>query len=357
MPDYDYLYRNKQYDMSKKKLNREEQNKQQLLWFLWLHDYLHRYYSKQASYKENEIIEGWNPDSLAGIEKQPSERMVKKGIDKAWTVLSEQYGFTNPQKSVKIFHIQKILRFAAAAVLIVMGSVTAYQYSAYNSFQSMNYLFSDRMKYRTGKTGVQRFILPDGSAITLNGNTAIAFVKDEFNKEQREVWLEDGEVFFDVAKNPDKRFIIHSPDADVVVKGTSFSVTAYKQLSKSSVAVRTGKVEVRTANNKLNTLFPAQAITINKKAGRVELSEIKTSSVAAWKDGGLVFSHCDADELILRMEQHFDVKLTVQPGLLKDVNISASFDKGTQINNVLQVIADIYGIKYSITNNTVTLYK
>jgi transmembrane sensor len=343
--------------MGNKKLNSEEQNKQQLLWFLWLHNYLHRYYNNQVSAEEKETIEGWDLSSVADSTIEPSEKMVKKGVDKVWARLSEQYGFTHHKKPVNVFRLQKSLRYAAAAVLLVAGSVTAYQYLAYNSFQSMGYLFSARMKYTTDNVGVNRFVLPDGSAITLNGNTTIAFLKDEFNKKQREVWLEDGEVFFDVAKNPDKPFIIHSPDADVVVRGTSFSVTAYKKLSKSNVAVRTGKVEVRTANKKINMLFPAQALSIDKNAGGIELSEVKTSNVAAWKDGGLVFSHCNADELVLRMEQHFDVKLTVQPGILEDVSISANFKKDIRIKDVLQVIADIYGIKYSITNNTVTLYK
>jgi len=340
------------------KLSKEEQDKKKLLWFLWLHDYFQRYYKQEASEKETRVITNWFPEELTDTSFKVSDSQIKKGIDKVWETLSAQYGFVKPeQEPVKIFRLQKLFYYAAAILVLAMGSLTAYQYNRYDTLQSLESLFADTMKFHTGNSDVKSFTLPDGSVISLNGNTTITLIKDEFNKAQREVWLEDGEVFFDVAKNPAKRFIIHSRDADVIVRGTSFSVTAYKTLNKSSVAVRTGKVEVITNNKKLNTLYPAQTLVINKKEARVSISEIKTSGIAAWKDGSLNFNRSDTDELVLRMEQHFDVKVNVQPGLIKNVDFSASFDKNAQIQDVLQVIADIYSVQYSITNNTVTLHK
>lgn len=225
---------------------------------LWLHDYLHRHYNNQTSEKENQTIAGWNPDNSIGTSYEPSHIRMNEGIKATWDALSDRYEFNNPQKKkVRVFRIQKMLPYAAAVLLLLMTSVTAYQYNTYGSIQSLGYLFSDKMVYTTGNSDVKNFILPDGSSITLNGNTTIALVKDEFNDEKREVWLEDGEVFFDVTKNPKKRFIIHSTDADVMVKGTSFTVTAYKKLNLSSVAVRTGKVQVTKNNKKLGLLTPA----------------------------------------------------------------------------------------------------
>ncbi|WP_264538133.1 FecR family protein [Flavobacterium sp. N1736] len=340
-----------------KKLNQEEQDKKNLLWFLWLHDYFHRYYNKQASEKEIQIIKHWNPEKVIGASFEASESQVKKGIEKVWDALSVQYGFTKPDnKPVKVFTLQKLLSYAAAILVLMMASVTAYQYQTYDTFQSLSSLFSDKMEYGTGKGDVKKFILPDGSLITLNGSTTLTFAKNEFNGKKREIWLKDGEVFFEVAKNPHKPFIIHTHDADVVVKGTSFSVTAYDKLHKSTVAVRTGRVEVRKDHNIL-ALFPSQKAIIDKKKKSISLSEVKTSNIATWREGNLTLSHSDADELMLRMEQHFDVEIKLQPGLLEDINFSASFDKETSLKNMLDVISDIYGVRYTITNHTVTLYK
>lgn len=100
-----------------------------------------------------------------------------------------------------------------------------------------------------------------------------------------------------------------------------------------------------------------QNLVIDKRTGEVKVSEIKTSSIAVWRERNLAFNQSGADELILRMEQHFDVHIKVEPGLLSDINFSATFQKETRIQNVLDVLAEIYGIKYSITDNIVTLYK
>jgi len=350
--NYDYL--NRRTTNMNKMLNKEQQEKKKLLWFLWLHNYFDRYYKNQASEKEREMIKGWNPEDVTDASSGVSESQVKNGIEKVWENLSLQYGFSKPeQKPVKIFRLQKLLPYAAA--ILVMASIGVYQYNTYNTLDSLAFLFSDRMEYKT-KREVKTFRLPDGSSITLNANTTLAFVKDEFNGKEREIWLEDGEVFFDVAKNPHKPFIIHTQDLDVVVKGTSFSVTAYSKLHKSSVAVRTGKVQI-IKDNIINTLFPSQKVVIDKAIDAVRVSQIKTSNIATWTEGSLTLSHSDADELIFRIEQHFNVAITMQPDLLNDINFSASFEKGTTLKNTLDVVADIYGVRYTIKNNSVTLYK
>lgn len=341
-----------------KKLNQEEQDKKKLLWFLWLHDYFDRYYNKQASEKEIQTIQNWNPEKTAGTPFEASENQIRKGVEKVWDGLSAQYGFSHPERRpVKVIGLSKLASYAAAAAVLLMGIVASYQYSTYGTFQSLGCLFSNQMVYQTGKGEIEKFTLPDGSTITLNGNTTLAFVKDEFNEKKRELWLEDGEAFFEVTKNPNKHFIVHSQEADVVVKGTSFSVTAYGELHKSSVAVRTGKVEVRKDSRKIYTLLPSQKVTIDKKNNTVSLSEIETAAIATWRAGSLTLNHSDADEFILRMEQHFDVEIKTQPDLLKDMSFSASFEKETSLNNALEILSDIYGVRYTIKNNTVTLYK
>lgn len=341
-----------------KKLNQEEQEKKKLLWFLWLHDYFYRYYNKQASEKEIQTIANWNPEKLEKTPFEASESQVKKGVENVWNTLAVQYGFDKPQsRPVKVFRLQKLVSYAAAAVVLLMVSVGSYQYTTYGTFQSLNCLFSDQMVYQTGKGEVEKFRLPDGSFITLNGNTTLAFVKAEFNDKKREIWLEDGEAFFEVTKNPHKRFIVHSEEADVAVKGTSFSVTSYRKLHKSSVAVRTGRVEVIKDNRKIYTLVPSQKVVIDKKSDTASLTEIETSNIATWREGSLTLSHSDADEFLLRMEQHFDVEIKTQPDLLKDMSFSASFEKETSLKNALDIISDIYGVHYTIKNNTVTLYK
>lgn len=343
-----------------KKLNSEEQEKRKLIWFLWLHDYFQRYYNKKTSKAENEIIERWNPEGYKNTPFKASEKQVEQGVENVWKNLVARYGISHEApKPAKVFRLKQLIPYAAAVVVvgISMLSVTVYQYRKYDTLQSLAYVFSDEMQYKTANSDVKSFRLPDGSVITLNGNTTVTLVKNEFNGQQREVWLEDGEVFFDVAKNPEKLFTVHTPDAEVVVKGTSFNVTAYAGLQQSSVAVKTGKVEVIRNDKTIETLLPAKKIIIDKVQDKAVVVQTETQSIADWRTGNLTFAAADDAELVLRLEQRFDIKIEKAPGLLTDINLNASFEKDTSLETVLTTVADIYQIKYTINGKTVALHK
>ena len=88
--------------------------------------------------------------------------------------------------------------------------------------------------------------LPDGSRVWVNQNTKIAYT-DEFAGDTREVTL-SGEAFFEVAKDPDKPFIITSGAVRTTVLGTSFNVEAYAG-KPIAVSVRSGLVKVQSSGN------------------------------------------------------------------------------------------------------------
>ena len=64
--------------------------------------------------------------------------------------------------------------------------------------------------------------LADGSIILLNRKSELHY-PEKFEGESREVYLV-GEAFLEVAQMPEKPFIVHTKDANVVVMGTSFNL-------------------------------------------------------------------------------------------------------------------------------------
>jgi ferric-dicitrate binding protein FerR (iron transport regulator) len=84
--------------------------------------------------------------------------------------------------------------------------------------------------------------LPDGSTITLENNSILKYDQD-FNIATRTVFLR-GKAFFDVAKNAEKPFIIHSNGLVTKVLGTSFTIAANEDDDDVTVSVVTGKVAV-----------------------------------------------------------------------------------------------------------------
>jgi hypothetical protein len=88
--------------------------------------------------------------------------------------------------------------------------------------------------------------LDDGSSIFLNPNSKISYAKNFNQGNIREVYL-SGEAFFEVAKNPNKPFLVYANELVTKVLGTSFNIRAFADEKDVTVKVRTGRVAVAVA--------------------------------------------------------------------------------------------------------------
>ena len=70
-----------------------------------------------------------------------------------------------------------------------------------------------------------------------------------FNKDLREVTL-NGEAYFDVTKNAEKPFIIHTKKMDVKVIGTAFNVRSYSDEKTAEASLIRGSIEVTLKDRK-----------------------------------------------------------------------------------------------------------
>ena len=118
-----------------------------------------------------------------------------------------------------------------------------------------------------GQKGSMR--LADGTIVHLNSASKISF-SGNYNSEERMVSL-NGEAYFEVAKNPDKRFVVTCNGVDIEALGTEFNVKAYPTDSLITTTLAKGKVKVY--NNKESvTLLPNGVATYNLKRQTIKAS-------------------------------------------------------------------------------------
>jgi transmembrane sensor len=86
----------------------------------------------------------------------------------------------------------------------------------------------------------QTLALSDGTVLHLNAGTRVIY-PTEFIGDKREIFI-NGEMYADVAKNPEKPFIISAGDIHVEVLGTQFNFRAYNNLETVEVALVEGAV-------------------------------------------------------------------------------------------------------------------
>jgi len=198
------------------------------------------------------------------------------------------------------------------------------------------------------------FTLADGTEIKLNSGSTISF-PETFEGSTREVTL-IGEAFFNVAKNPDKPFIIKSGDLCTTVLGTSFNINAYPNNNDISVTVATGKVQIG-ANNKKVYLRPNQQGVFHKNLDSISKKDVETSGLINWQKGILKFDDITLKEAFVHLEKWYGVTFVINNDQHLECHISASFENET-LSNVLESISYVKnGLSFQPLKNNNILIK
>lgn len=198
--------------------------------------------------------------------------------------------------------------------------------------------------------------LPDSSTVYLGPDSKLRYA-EKFSGNTREINLE-GEAFFEVTKNPNKPFIIHTGVITTKVLGTSFKVEAF--LNKPViVSVSTGKVRVdrHTAGKteSIAVLVPGQTVTWNETNHLKTLGKAVVTDISGWKDGRLVFNQVPLSEIAGILERWYDVDISFNgkktASKLMKVNLTAN----VPINTLMKILSVSGQFKYRIQGNHITI--
>ena len=261
-------------------------------------------------------------------------------------------------KSIKIGRNKKstskmVLKIAASVALVVASIFVYYDISQHHSDSqlSANFIIKENPKGRKSTV-----FLKDGSKVILNSESSIAY-DENFSSANREIVL-TGEAFFDVAKNPDKPFIVKSGEISTTALGTSFNVRNFKN-ENITVSLITGKVNVKKTGNHLsheqNTLLPGEKITYIIRSS-TEFTKLKynDSEELLWKDGILSFDQSSIPTAFARLERWYGVNIITNSQDHKDVSYGAIF-KDQSLEQVLEAMGFTLNFDYSIEDKKVNI--
>ncbi len=312
---------------------------------------LRHYFTGKESEKEKQIIDRWDAQSTwEKYREKVSNHNMDAACGEVWDRINSQL---NLDKTSKTFRLRPfVLRYAAAIAFIILLGGGAFYLNQIGTFSRLDSAAMAQVNvfFETTNTQIKQITLPDGSKIKLNRGTRFSYAQNTFNREQREVWL-IGEAFFEVAKNPDKPFIIHTGNMQTTVRGTSFNIKAYPDLKENVVSVLTGKVEVSAQNKVLAMLTPDEQLDYNTATAISQVTCVDAREVAGWQDGALVLNYAGRNELSLRIKQQYNIDTYFRNNALNGIRIKSTFVKGTSLTDVLATIEVLYGVKCKKENN------
>ncbi|MFT3802496.1 MAG: FecR domain-containing protein [Burkholderiaceae bacterium] len=152
--------------------------------------------------------------------------------------------------------------------------------------------------YGTGMGELRTVFLEDGAPSTRIELAAMSAIRVRLSAVRRTVDLVGGEVFFDVARDHARPFVVRTRQSVIEVIGTVFSVR--ERDGPTSIAVEEGRVEVKVypesripwwpfSTPSTLTLAAGQAVTI-RSGNAGEVDRVDPAGIAAWRQGWLVFN-------------------------------------------------------------------
>lgn len=282
---------------------------------------------------ESVLLEKWYADF-------PEEGLI-------WTDASEKAAMKDAMKA-EIFDViapkkQPSLRWmwwpaaAAAAILVIVLLVNREAAPVYVTARA------------PAGGGIVRVQLPDQSEMWLEPGTAVRYLKD-FN---RQVVLEDGMAFFSVQTQSGNPFLVSAPGGiQVKVLGTGFTVKKYAQLPNVEVAVNSGAVQVADSMGGITVLKAGQQISFRSV---ISTGKRVDGVVADWRTGDLTVTDASMAEVARILEDRYGLEVTFDAGHFSAYRLTLRIGREDTAADVLDMLKDISGIKYTRTGDTVII--
>jgi len=193
-----------------------------------------------------------------------------------------------------------------------------------------------------------KITLSDGTRVWMNSSSSLRFPL-HFGKRSREVHL-TGEAYFEVTKNKEQEFIVHTGSADVRVHGTSFNVNAYDKAQFSTALVEGSVSAVK--DGKLLKLKPGEKAVLSKDNLHMEHFDIQ--EVLGWMQGTYFFHNQALSDIAPVISRWFDVKVAWESPSIAQQTFTGEIDRRLPLAVVLNNLQLSSGIKAELKNGILT---
>ncbi len=200
--------------------------------------------------------------------------------------------------------------------------------------------------------------LSDGTIVYLNAGTSLRYPVKFLDEQNREVYL-TGEAFFEVSKDSLHPFVVGADRLDVRVLGTQFNISSYPEDDSTDVVLVEGSVgmhgKTETFNENTSTILtPGFKGSFEKSNGTIKTQAVVTEVYSSWIDGQLVFRNMTFENILKKMERHYDVSIINNNHGLANEVFNASYGK-VSLQKVFEDLKQTHGIEYSIEGTDIII--
>jgi transmembrane sensor len=310
---------------------------------------LMKFLLKESTVEENEKVKKWlnaaeaNTKHFTQLETiwQLSNTLkndTKRDEELAWTSFKVRRENSAAQNGkIKSLNTRNVWFRVAAVLFIAVGGWLVYSLYGQGNYTEL-----------TANQQVRTDTLPDGSALTLNKHTKISYAGNF--KNNRNLKLAQGEVFFDVAKDKTHPFVIDIDRVSVEVVGTSFNI---KHLQKDTeINVESGIVKVRFANNEIK-LYKGEKILITSNIRKLAKEQSTDQLYNYYRTRIFQANNIPLSKLVNTLNEAYGTNITLDQKA-KGLTISTVLRMGS-INENLNIICETLNLQLTRNGDNILL--
>lgn len=230
-------------------------------------------------------------------------------------------------------------------------TISLQQATLHNNNGTLAYQSADTSSstLRVPAGGTYKMMLADGTAVWLNASSSLRF-PFSFNGPTRDVYVE-GEAFFKVAKDAQRPFIVHTPQTEVRVLGTSFNINTYQPGAERTALVE-GSVQLHSRGGQQLLLKPG--LQANYTAGGFQTAAFDEEEVTAWMSGVYYFHKMPVSDIATVASRFYGIRFQAEGERFASVAVTGLMDRA-RLEEFLNDLKTTAGAEIRVENQTVYL--
>lgn len=265
----------------------------------WLADDAHR-----AAYERLEVL--WS-----GLGAHADRPEIGEALRRSDTLRKDSAKTRSPRRR----HAAARLAVAASLVAVLAGGWFAWRMQQ-----------PEVRSYATGVGEQRTLVLEDGSRVTMDTDTRLSAA---FSAKSRQLVLERGRAFFQVARDAARPFLVTAQGGVVRAVGTRFDV--YEHGDVVEVTLVEGRVEVTPEGGKPGrhasptTMSAGQRLLMGKAYATPVIESANTGTAEAWLSGKLVFNDTPLPAAVDQFNRYGASRIVIGDDAVARLRVSGVF--------------------------------
>lgn len=201
----------------------------------------------------------------------------------------------------------------------------------------------------TQRGGQYRLQLSDGALAWLNAESSIHF-PTAFISDQRKAEV-TGEVYFEVAEDSLKQFVVTAGSTRTIVFGTHFNIEAYPPDTSLTVTLAEGEVTVTDIlSNKTLSLEPGNQVGRGSTSFTI-LNNADLEELFTWENGWFSFKEAPIQLIMEQVARWYNVQVEYKGNT--NFNFNADIERSVPLSKLLELLEKTGRLHFNIKDNTI----